>query len=323
VSPHGPSQVIAYDLTNPTEVTEERGTGSCPICARPKLTVKVTPGRTFVNCYRCRSAYGYGVAGEIADFLEITLHALLSDPFKHLAPWLDRREDPDDGGELEPLPRRARIGRAQRLFRSRNVQRRLWQERGVQPETFKAVGGGFDPICGAWMLPVQNRDGELVNVTWRPPKPPGYFMWHGSKRELPKRLWRRTAENGCLPIWPDVPPAGTLVLLEGEWDVLAARQAGIAGAITGLRGVQWDEVWNSDVVGRDVVVCYDVGYFASACRTEKALDGVAASVRVVDLDLPEDDDDVELFLRPKEFGGYGGTAGELFKLLGLENASDV
>jgi hypothetical protein len=142
------------------------------------------------------------------------------------------------------------------------------------------------------------------------------MMWKGRRVDHPMRLKNRTAANGCLPLWPDVPATGPLVLLEGEWDCLAARQAGVTGAITGLRGIQWDAAWNRDVAGRDVVICYDPGAYAAACRTETALREVALSVRVVD-ELP-DDVDVELFMRPKEFGGYGGTPERLHRLLRLE-----
>jgi hypothetical protein len=148
---------------------------------------------------------------------------------------------------------------------------------------------GWDARRQGFTLPVFGADDELVNVTWRAPK--GAVLRMRGERKV-CRLPGRTVANGCLPLYPDLPAGESLLLVEGEWDALVARQAGLP-AMTGLLGMRWMSAWDVFVVGRRVAVAYDVGGEAAAEATVERLIAAGASAAwVVRLGLPNQGDDV-------------------------------
>ncbi len=301
----------------------------CPFCGRSdKASLSATrvgqSVRTKLWCFRCgdsdeggRSMY----APALADELGVTIRELLDDPLGCLGARADRPQGKRGGldhRDPEPLPpEHALWAYGRKLEGSRRLQRRLRWERGIAaPATREQFGIGWDPIREAWVLPVYDALGKLANVTWRPPKPPGWMIWKGSRVNHPMRLAARTPENGCLPLYPSVPSSRSWLLCEGEWDVIAARQAGLTMAVTGLLGKQWNSAWDANVPNRRIAVAYDCGAEdAAAVTVRRLLAAGAAESWVVPLGLYEVGDDLERWFRPTRYGGYGRTKDELLELI--------
>jgi hypothetical protein len=218
-----------------------------------------------------------------------------------------------------------------RLQADPSLQQRLAAERGISPAIARRYGIGFtersigprgfvgEPLpVPAWILPVYAPAGsaieispkeiyyrerpELVNVCVRPV----------GRRRRPWRLQGRTIANGCLPLWPNIPKTGPLLLVAGEWDALAGRQAGIP-TITGLLGCQWYRAWNEHVVGRRVCVAYDRGEEQHAAETVTALQRAGAAQAWAFSWAMDDEDHPGGF----DLGDYlrDHTADELYELL--------
>jgi hypothetical protein len=133
------------------------------------------------------------------------------------------------------------------------------------------------------------------------------MIWRGGLAHRPMRLTARTAERGMLPLYPTIPPGNTWLLCAGEFDALAAIQAGLP-AVTGLIGAKWHHTWDSHAVGKRIAVCYDVGEEEAAARTVDRLNGLFGVVEAwsVELTGPDGYDLCDFF---KE----GHTAEDLLK----------
>ncbi len=160
---------------------------------------------------------------------------------------------------------------AQALQGSQDRREALWRERGITAETADEYGIGWDERRDVWLIPIWDRWGSLVNFSHRPPKGSGRDPW---------RVGGRRAENGCLPLWPDVPEHGPLCLVGGEWDALVGRQHELP-TITGLAGALWHEAWNPEITGRRVAVAYDQGEERFASQTVSKLRAAGAEAWVV------------------------------------------
>lgn len=182
---------------------------------------------------------------------------------------------------------------------SRVAKRALWRERRISGETGVEYGIGWDANRQAWVLPVWDEWGSLVNCTWRPRRGRA-IRWNGKDIDHPMRIAGRRVENGCLPLWPHVPEGDVWLLCAGEWDALAALQHGLP-ALTGLAGCRWHPAWDSHAVGKAIAVAYDVGEEAAATRTVaqlmKAGAAEAWSVPLARLGLGDGGDLCDYFLR--------------------------
>lgn len=222
----------------------------------------------------------------------------------------------DDDGEPKPLRPRSYV--EQTLAAAQTVERRraLRRERGIALPS----DVGWDADRQAWFFLIRDGSGIPVNHEWRPVR--GRTMrWYGEDVAHPVRVGGRKVENGCLPLYPRVPQGDTWLLVAGTWDVHAARQAGLAEALTGLSGCLWHPAWNDHALGKSIAVAYDQGEQDAAVTTVKRLHQAGCEAAwVVDLGLPEPGADIEQALRPKKYGGYGWTGERLRAVCGLESA---
>jgi hypothetical protein len=225
--------------------------------------------------------------------------------------WAEPTGDPPEPVPVEHIP--GWLADALTPERLRAIRRERWLTR-------EAIDGyvGWDRIREAWVLLVRDEAGSIVNITHRPPRGRWCYMNGGTYTRKPTRLRGRTAANGGLPLWPRVPAGDTWLLAAGEWDALAALQAGIP-AVTGLLGCQWHAAWDRHVRGRRIAVAYDVGELDAARVTvDKLLAAGAADAWAADLGLPVSGDDVERALRPVRYGGYGWDADRFREICKLE-----
>jgi len=113
--------------------------------------------------------------------------------------------------------------------------------------------------------------------------------------------WRFT--DGGKPCLLIVGEGDDVLLVAGEWDMLAALDAGIAHVATGTAGEgTWQPAWSEQLRGLRVWIIYDVdsGGTRGAGRVAAALQGIASRVRVIPLPLSgraeEDGKDLSDFL---------------------------
>ena len=286
----------------------------CPSCGEKENTVRQGQYGPLCKCFKCSF-------DELADAAGVTVPELIEDPWSVLAPFATGGPNgafsSAAGGYVGARPRRVDAlpsewkvaSWAIELLRDRGLRRLLLRERGLRRATLAHFLLGWDEVRGGFTLPIYDESGDLVNVSWRAPKGRSLALPSG-KRLSKYRLAGRTAEGGGLPLYPMPLPKGPLLLGEGEWDALVARQAGLP-AVTGLLGKQWNSAWDRFVVGRRVAVAYDVGAEDDARRTvERLREAGARRAWVVPLGLPEKGDDLTDW-----WVTYGRTADELLDLI--------
>lgn len=168
----------------------------------------------------------------------------------------------------------------------------LRDKRGLNFDTAIRYRIGHDGT--AYTLPVYD-GGEIVNLRRYVP---------GQK---PLSVRGRIAKR----LYPNVPHGSWLMLCEGEWDTLLARQHGLP-ALTNTAGVGcWDDKWNIHLRGRDVAITFDCDKAGreSAVRRAGEVVGVARTVKVVNLRLGHKEDLTDWFVK------YQRTAADLRQLI--------
>ncbi|WP_052744876.1 AAA family ATPase [Micromonospora sp. HK10] len=175
------------------------------------------------------------------------------------------------------------------------LTRELATNRGLKPQIITAAGIGWDGE--RYVLPVYDAgSGDLVDLqTYRI----GGHLHH--RRGGTPRLYAPDGFDSSRPV----------LVCEGAWDVLAAREHGLnAVGVTGGAGAVPGDL--SALQGCDVVTVYDsdgAGQ-AGAAKLAKALAPIARSVRVADLGLPDKGDVRDWFIT------HGRTADDLMAVVG-------
>ena len=266
----------------------------CLLCNRPNGSLTRREGRWLLNCWSCEPGGPYITA--LAQALGTDGGRLLSNPPQYLGPYLVGRAA---GKRRKPAPLpsdEALDGWQRALLDSPLLLRYLRRRRGLSEESVRRWDLGWDEAHQGFTLPVYDRTGALVNVTWRALSQDfGLCGSNGRYLQTRKKVHRlagRRAADGCLPLYPDVPPEGPLLLVEGEFDALVARQNGLP-AVTGLLGQLWVGAWDEAVRGRRVAVVYDTGAEQAAAATvQKLREASASAAWLVRLGLPNRGDDV-------------------------------
>ncbi len=206
----------------------------------------------------------------------------------------------------DPLPSPATVAMwMQNLEEDDEALAYLRAKRGLSDETiatYKIGLGNFLEVGGIYKkrytLPVYEA-GEIVNVRrYRP----GATKLQGKMKGLQGR---------GIQLYPDVPDGSWVLLCEGEWDALVARQYGLP-ACTSTCGIDgWDNTWNECLRGRKVAIAYDCQDESRSAARRRAGDlrGFAAAVKVIDLGLGHKEDITDWFV------SYQRTARELRLLI--------
>ncbi|MGO9909268.1 MAG: toprim domain-containing protein [Solirubrobacteraceae bacterium] len=153
---------------------------------------------------------------------------------------------------------------------------RLRVERGWETDTLRRWGIGFDGE--RITVPIADQRGALQGV----------LRLRVDAWQKPKVLAAAGSRLGLIPHPERV--AGSVVLVEGPSDMLAARSAGLAAiAVPGTHA--WRAEWASAFTGRDVTVVMDADRPGreAAVRIAADLQGYGARASIVGLDPGRDD----------------------------------
>ena len=153
---------------------------------------------------------------------------------------------------------------------------RLHSERGWEPDTLRRWGIGFDGE--RITVPITDDRAELQGV----------LRLRVDAWQTPKVLAAPGSQLGLIPHPERVP--GSVVLVEGPSDMLAARSAGLpAIAVPGTHA--WRAEWATAFTGRDVTVVMDADRPGreAAIRVAADLQRHGARAQVVELDPGRDD----------------------------------
>lgn len=245
-------------------------TGTCPVCEREgKLVVKPRTDGSRGWWVHCRSATCEADSSEwLHKVVELVSapggYALLQDPPKWLADYLEE-EAHANSEPPAPLPSMASIdGRASRLLTVPEAMDYLIK-RGLTEDTIEEYKLGWDSEPPAFTFPIINAQEMLINWIRRPwpslPDGPPYIARKG-----------RNMHNEGVQLYPNVPPEGPLLIVEGLFDAILGRQEGLP-TVTSTHGVgTFLDEWLPLFKRRRVAVMYDVG-------AEKVMDKHVAALR--------------------------------------------
>lgn len=193
-----------------------------------------------------------------------------------------------------------------------HFQRRLWEDdsslaylrdqRGLDGDTIRRYSIGHDGFF--FTLPVFNGNGDVVNLR-------SYLRDAKEDETKIKGLFRRGIQ-----LYPARPYNDErypfVILCEGEWDALVCRSHGLL-AVTSTGGMKgWHDEWTEWFANLNVAVIFDCEPNALAAASARGgeLGQVARAVKVVDLGLGEDGEDLTDW-----FVKYERTAAELRALI--------
>lgn len=186
------------------------------------------------------------------------------------------------------------------LLSTPNVLEFLYNERGYNKDTIVKFKIGYDG--GRITIPIYDEQGLCMNVRRYLPKGKGqnkminYKAGYGKARLFPVENLK----------------SNSILLCEGEMDMILANQLGFAAMTTTGGAGTWLLGWTMQFKDKIVYICYDIdpGGKDGALKVAKALHGVAKKVYIIDLPLtePKNADVTDYFIK------HGYTVDD-FKLL--------
>ena len=207
----------------------------------------------------------------------------------------------------EPLTE-GKLGRYREALLSPNRLEYLHDRRGLTLAAIDTFEVGYDEGVDRYVLPVRDARGALVNLRrYKPGAPPGQKMKNAMGHGRPARLY------------PCLPPSGWVLVVEGEWDALVARQHHLP-ACTGTHGAPtWLPEWSAALTGRKVAFAFDCDTAGREHAAKHAAEVAkhAAAVKVIDLGLGDGEDVSDWFLK------YGRSSKDLRELISATPALDA
>jgi hypothetical protein len=164
----------------------------------------------------------------------------------------------------------------------------LGEHRGISTETIEGYQIGFCDIRKRYTLPVKDSAGNVVNVRMYRP--------NAADGDAKMESWK--AGYGTVRLYPFDDVIGPEVILcEGEWDCLIARQNGF-NCYTTTGGADTFPASSAKLfAGKNVTICYDLDDAGErgAKHTAQLIHGQAARVRIATLPLNNPKADISDF----------------------------
>jgi hypothetical protein len=228
---------------------------------------------------------------------------ILANPLHWLAEYLSAEYTATSADPPSPA---AVAGCQSRFWTEHGAIAYMEVERGLSEETLRRAGVGWDGDESAFVFPVYDRTGELVNRILRP--------WPHVLGPKYKAMPGRTRHNGGVQLYPHPMPDGLWLLVEGIVDALLLRQHGFP-SVTSTHGVNtFLDEWLPLVKGRKVAVAYDVGVEEVQRQRVAQLRAAGADawgIQLSSLGLPDKGD-------LSDYLSNGGTARKLRAFLNAE-----
>lgn len=251
------------------------------------------------NCVACNAS------GDFIDFYKHVRSVTFVEAVQELARRVGIEWSPEPAGEPQRTIDPAIVdANHERLKATADRMDFLTTERGLTAEIIDQYKLGHDGQ--RYYIPIHEPStGEYVNIRRYDPR----------ARAQNKMISWRTG-FGAARLWPMEAVTGgeeVVYLMEGEMDALLARSLGLnALTCTGGAGT-WRDPWSVMFAALHVVICYDADNAgrAGAVAVARKLHGRAASVKIVEIPLPE--------IRGADFTDYivahGHTKGDFLALV--------
>ncbi len=287
------------------DIRSERGAEWEAICpfhedTNPSLNLNIENG--LWKCHAC------GAAGDVFKFYmqltgEQSFDAAVTAVAKfsaHLVPLPSPVKKTQTTCAKVVIPPKVAEDWHQELLKAERVLKFLQERKGLSLETVNARRLGFDPAAKRITVPIYDEHGELVNIR----------KYHPT--DTPKMLPYQTG-TGMARIFPVEALADReLVLLEGEWDTMLARQLGLPGITQTCGADTFKPEWAELFRGKKIWICYDnddAGRKGTGIAA-KVLTKTAAEVRVIVLPVTKNKEDFSDWVL-----SYGGTADKFRELM--------
>jgi len=262
---------------------------SCPWHAdkKPSLSVNIETG--FYCCHSC------GEAGDIFTFYAKQHNTDFATTLQRIGQEYNLVEEAAPYGEAFISNNAKIIPEAEvdkwhaQLLDSPKGMSYLRNKRGLTDATIATYKLGYVPSEKRISIPVRDSKGRCINIR----------LYKPNAGEEKMKSWGKG--YGATTLYPDPNiPKGKVVLCEGEFDCLLARQNGIP-CWTHTNGAgSFPKQTAKLFTGRDVVVCYDIDQSGQdgAVNTAHILLPEAASIKIAKLPItePENADITDFFV---------------------------
>jgi hypothetical protein len=200
----------------------------------------------------------------------------------------------------KPLPNEAQVAAwHDRLMKQQRLLSYMTDDRGLTKESLKEAQIGHDGY--RYTIPIRNAAGGIVNVRRYDPKKRDKFKminWtgHGKARLYGLEVFDEFDE---------------VILCEGEWDRLIAKQMGLPAVAHTAGALTFDTTWAKNFKDKVVYICYDndASGKKGALKAAKIIAPIAQAVYIMELDIDIKGGDVTDFFvlqgrTVEEFRGF-------------------
>ncbi len=288
-----PQEFYARFTENAKKVEKEEMKACCPLHAdrTPSFQFNLVTGK-----FQC---FGCGKKGHYAEFLQYLNNWTQDEALDWLRQQYDKPEYAPKWGESKKKPKQTApkptmpfippetvAGYQERLFNSPKLMEYLTQTRGLDELTIIKYMVGSDG--DRFTIPVYDSEENCINVRRYSPKKEPKILSYGKG-------------YGSLAIYPDIPDGDVVIICEGEWDTLLARQHKLPAVTRTGGATSWDDSFSPLFAGKIVIIAQDndqPGREGSITIAE-SLAPYAASVRILRWppDFPEKGDMTDLLLQ--------------------------
>jgi hypothetical protein len=165
------------------------------------------------------------------------------------------------------------------LFEDRNLVEWWYEHKGITEDTLRKFDVVWAPSKGCYMFPVYTVDGTLD----------GYRLYDPFHEDRDKKRWYVTENRSHNQLWGTQQcdhDSESIIIMEGETDLMLAYQDGYHNAVTHTGGAgTWKSDWSNWFTGKIAYICYDPDEAGNKGRDKvsQSLQGIARAVYAIEL----------------------------------------
>jgi hypothetical protein len=214
-----------------------------------------------------------------------------------------------NGGQKAEPPKAGKLPREElleqyvdALLGSRQHLRIMREKRGLNLETLEKFQVGWDGE--RFTIPIRDAAGVLLNVR----------RYNPTARQAKDKMKSWAVGTGSRQLFgvDILATSDTVIITEGEMDMLIGRQHDLPTISHTAGAGAWDERWNEKFEHKTVYICYDCDDAGrrGARRVERSLQLFANKVHIIELPLRGNGDDLTNY-----FVDQGYTAADFYSLM--------